>query len=93
MQRPETSRGIMLDAGPHHQVVSAKFKHRLVGSPEFVDRLLPRVEKDAAGDGSRTEPGKHDHSASLSKDVLLQVLKELERLRRQAVFAARLALQ
>ena len=40
-----------------------------------------------------TKPGEDDDSASLSQDVLLQVLKELERLRRQTVLAPRLAIQ
>jgi hypothetical protein len=91
MKRPETSGGIILDTFPHHQVVAREFKHCFVRGTKFVVRLLPRVEKDAAGNRSHTEPRKDDCTASLRQDVVLQILKRLERLRRQAVFAARQA--
>ena len=93
VQLSTASGGEILDAFPHHQIVSAELERPFVRSPELVDRLLPELKKDAARDAPRAGLSKHNNAAPPSQDVLLHVLEEPKRLWRQPMFATRPAVQ
>jgi hypothetical protein len=70
---------------PHDKIVPAKVLVPLVGGPELVNSLCPRVEEDCRGNGCRTLVRENNKAQSGLDDLVVNSQEERRRLRRETM--------
>src|ERR1035441_1314211 len=89
----ETMTRIVLYGLPHHQVVPTETLLRFIRSAVLKNRLLPKVKKHSAGHGSSSLARQHNNASFPGEDIFMNLEEKSKRLRWEAVFLSRPALQ